>query len=148
MEMAFLGILRAQETPAAARILERWWDGAPLAFRVVRDASGGTSGFYVCLELRDKSLPPMQDDPLVQAWRRHLRTDRYPPRKRRCICRWLSAANGELPSPVQAACWLDVKRSYLELRPHLRRCYLSVCDLATYGPTAKAWDSRLWKALR
>ena len=36
--------------------------------------------------------------------------------------------------PVQAACWTDVKRSYLRLRPHVRRCYVSVGDLGTYGP--------------
>jgi len=24
-------------------------------------------------------------------------------------------------SPVQAACWLDLKRSYMEMRPNLRR---------------------------
>jgi DNA-binding response OmpR family regulator len=50
------------------------------------------------------------------------------------IRRWLSDTVGESPSPVQAACWTDVKRSYLRLRPHVRRCYVSVGDLATYGP--------------
>jgi len=48
--------------------------------------------------------------------------------------RWLSSDEGEALSGVQAACWLDVKRFYLELRPELRRIYLAFCDLATFAP--------------
>src|SRR5882672_4133549 len=47
-----------------------------------------------------------------------------------------SASNGEAPSPEQGATWLDMKRSYMEMRPHLRRIYMSVVDIATYGPIA------------
>lgn len=35
---------------------------------------------------------------------------------------------------MQAACWLDVKRTYMSLRPHLRRVYAVGRDLATYAP--------------
>jgi hypothetical protein len=48
----------------------------------------------------------------------------------------LSREEGELPSAVQAACWLDIKRTYMELRPNLRRVYLTVHDLPTYAPVA------------
>ena len=48
--------------------------------------------------------------------------------------RWLSADAGERLSGVQAACWLDVKRVYLELRPELRRIYTAVCDIETFAP--------------
>jgi DNA-binding response OmpR family regulator len=48
--------------------------------------------------------------------------------------RWLSEADGERLSGVQAACWLDVKRAYMELRPQLRRIYTTVCDVATFAP--------------
>jgi class 3 adenylate cyclase len=37
--------------------------------------------------------------------------------------RWLDRAAGDLPSAAQAACWLDVKRTYMELRYELRRLY-------------------------
>jgi DNA-binding response OmpR family regulator len=51
------------------------------------------------------------------------------------FCRALLARDyGDAPSPVQAACWLDLKRIYMELRPHLRRIYSIVRDVATYGP--------------
>ena len=48
--------------------------------------------------------------------------------------RWLSEGEGELPSGVQAAGWLDIKRVYMELRPELRRLYTTVRDIATYAP--------------
>ncbi len=136
---AILQIIGAHETPAAASILAAWWKQAPSAFRSVRNAAtGDMSGFYIFVELRDKSLPGMQEDPLTRACRHHLMSHPIPKEQTAVFLRrWLSAANGELPSPVQAVCWLDAKRSYMELRPRLRRCYLSLCDLATYGPTAK-----------
>jgi len=48
--------------------------------------------------------------------------------------RWLARTTGELPSPAQAACWLDIKRTYMELRPHLRRLYTTVTFLDIYAP--------------
>ncbi len=40
-----------------------------------------------------------------------------------------------MPSPLQAALWLDVKRLYVELRPRLRRVYApGVADMDIYGP--------------
>jgi len=48
-------------------------------------------------------------------------------------CRRMKARR---PSAVQAACWLDVKRKYLEQRPELRRVYLTLRDIAPYGPAA------------
>ena len=47
---------------------------------------------------------------------------------------WMARDFGEAPSPVQAACWLDVKRWFMELRPNLRRIYTIVRDIATLGP--------------
>ena len=72
---------------------------------------------------------------MASNWRRHLQ-ERPIGRQETAlfIRRWLSGSSGEAPSAVQAACWTDVKRSYLRLRPQVRRCYVSVGDLATYGP--------------
>jgi hypothetical protein len=134
---AIAEIAGRHETPAAERLVARWWQKAPQAFRVVRHADGTTAGFYLLLELRDRNLSPIEEDPLIRAWRRHLREHPMAPGQTVVFLRrWLSAQEGELPSVVQAACWLDVKRSYMELRPKLRRCYIALCDLATYEPTA------------
>ncbi|MDQ6713984.1 MAG: winged helix-turn-helix domain-containing protein, partial [Candidatus Dormibacteraeota bacterium] len=51
---------------------------------------------------------------------------------------------GEMPGPVQAACWLDLKRAYMELRPNLRRVYTVLCDLATYGEVSTRLGFKLF----
>ncbi|MBM6400769.1 helix-turn-helix transcriptional regulator [Phycicoccus sp. MQZ13P-5] len=48
--------------------------------------------------------------------------------------RWLGRDSGELRSPPVSACWLDVKRVYMQLRPRLRRIYSVVVDLGRLGP--------------
>lgn len=47
---------------------------------------------------------------------------------------WLDLEHGERPSSSQAASWLDVKRTYMQLRPNLRRIYTVVEQPATYLP--------------
>jgi DNA-binding winged helix-turn-helix (wHTH) protein len=37
---------------------------------------------------------------------------------------------------VQAACWLDIKRHYMERRPQLRRVYMALADLEPYAAAA------------
>ena len=46
----------------------------------------------------------------------------------------MSRGIGEGLGPVQAACWLDLKRYYMELRPTLRRVYSPVIDIACFAP--------------
>ena len=35
-----------------------------------------------------------------------------------------------MPSPQQAACWLDIKRTYMAMRPQLRRIYMALREPA------------------
>jgi DNA-binding response OmpR family regulator len=130
-----LSIADAHETRAAAAAIRLWWQKSPECFQVLRNSRGEVAGFYILAEwpaIRSK-LP--ETDPVAHSWRRHL-NDRPMDKNESAlfIRRWLSDTAGESPSPVQAACWTDVKRCYLRLRPHVRRCYVSVSDLATYGP--------------
>lgn len=77
----------------------------------------------------------LRADPFTQAWCRHLGDNPVPKNQRVLFHRcWLTAEYGEGLSPVQAACWLDIKRTYMELRPTLRRLYGTTCDLPTFGP--------------
>src|ERR1041384_7528501 len=48
----------------------------------------------------------------------------------RCGGCLLSAEFGEMPSTVQAASWLEIKRTYMALRPRLRRIYAALRDEA------------------
>ena len=134
---AIRGIAAEQEGPEAVAVLERWWKTHPLAFRVVRDREGAVVGFYCMCEASELTDAVRQADPVAAAWSQHL--DEQPLAggdTALFLRRWLARESGEAPSPEQAACWLDVKRTYMELRPALRRVYLTVVDLPTYAPVA------------
>jgi hypothetical protein len=136
-EAAITQIISDYEGPAMNRSLIQWWKRAPETFVVTRDRKGVVAGFYCALD------PAVHarlngDDPIVRAWLGHL--DQQPlPRQQRALFlrRWLSAKDGEAPSAVQAACWIDLKRKYLELRPNGRRVYLTVRDLSPYAAVAQ-----------
>ena len=74
-------------------------------------------------------------DPVLEAWARDLHEHPLPKGQLALgLRRWLDAERGELPCASQAACFLDVKRTYMALRPALRRMYAVVQDLPTYWP--------------
>jgi Transcriptional regulatory protein, C terminal len=134
---AIEAIVARHEGGEAARRLLVWWRRAPQAFRVVRDQQEALTGFYALFEASnlDSDVAITEADPIVGLWQAHLRDSPVPADARVLFClRWLSAANGEAPSPDQGAIWLDMKRFYMEMRPHLRRIYMPVIDIATYGP--------------
>jgi hypothetical protein len=74
-------------------------------------------------------------DPVTAQWWRHLREHPVPGGDRVLFLRrWLGVDGGEGPSPIQAACWLDVKRTYMALRPDLRRVYTAVRNIEVFQP--------------
>jgi class 3 adenylate cyclase len=127
--------IAAETAPEELPFLRAWWDGLPGAFHVVRDAAGTVVGFYVLCEVGAADLGLAGVDPVARAWFEHLA--RRPVPEGGLVLffrRWLARFAGEGPSPAQGACWLDVKRSYMELRPHLRRLYTVVKDLDLFRP--------------
>jgi hypothetical protein len=141
---AIMAIAEKHESPEAARLIRHWWANSPRFFYVMRDGSHDVAGFS--LWFRSDQMDPalVDNDPLARNWWKHLKDS--PVAEDQTVCyvrRWLSLERGESPSPVQAASWLDVKRAYMELRPYVRRCYISVCDLDTYGPIAQELGFRL-----
>lgn len=128
-------IAARHEPPTAAAVLGAWWEHAPESFRVVRDNVEGVVGFLILAEPATLPYGLVDGDPVARSWREHLR-ERPVPRGQRVLFnrRFLARDTGDAPSPVQAACWLDVKRVYMELRPELRRLYAPVRDLETWGP--------------
>ena len=131
-------IIRRHESPPAAELLAMWWRQLPQSFRVVRDQDRTVAGFYCMFDSAAQRSTDLRDDPIVQEWRNHLRNKPVLKKERVLFLRrWLSREEGETPSPAQAACWLDIKRSYLELRPHLRRVYLTLHDLSPYAHVAQ-----------
>jgi Transcriptional regulatory protein, C terminal/AAA ATPase domain len=132
---AIVAIAERHEPKAAAALLDRWWAEAPETFSVVRDRDAVVTGFLSLLDTDLIQRSPVDGDPIVAAWAQHLRE--HPVPRGQVVLglrRWLDAERGELPCATQAACWLDVKRTYMSLRPALRRIYVVVNDVATYWP--------------
>jgi len=126
------------ESPEAVAVFDQWWEAMPHAFRVVRNRDGRLVAFY-CMSVADEIADEVRRaDPVVDTWLDHLIDHPMPQGgKALFIRRWLAHGPGESPSPEQAACWLDLKRTYMELRPALRRAYLTVVDLPIYAPAAQ-----------
>jgi hypothetical protein len=130
-------IAARHEGEEAAAVLDGWWKETRNAFRVVRNRDGKVVAFYCMCLASDLPAAVRDADPVARAWCDHLQAD--PVGEEDCVLflrRWLAASIGEAPAAEQAACWLDIKRTYMELRPALKRVYLTVVDLATYAPVA------------
>jgi hypothetical protein len=135
---AILDICRRHEGPKSVECMLDWWKAAADKFFVARDRSGKTVGFYCLCESASVPSQLPSRDPVLSNWMEHLREDPVPPNETALFLRrWLSEADGEMPSGVQAACWLDIKRTYLALRPRLRRVYLVLQDVEPYAVAAQ-----------
>jgi len=132
-----LSLTRLHENEAVSALIESYWKQVPHCFQVARDSANQVAGFYLMFDPAsiDSSLLP--SDPIVEQWRDHILSEPVPDNQRILFLRrWLTREHGEKPCAVQASCWLDIKRVYMEMRPHLRRVYLCLGDLATYAPVA------------
>jgi DNA-binding CsgD family transcriptional regulator len=131
---AIIGIAARHESPTVAATLTRWWDRHPETFSVARGPDGAVAAFVQIAELDHLDPQLLATDPVADVWRVHLRA--HPPAADDRVLvmrRWLGAESGELRSPAVSACWLDVKRVYMQLRPRLRRIYSVVVDLPRLG---------------
>jgi hypothetical protein len=130
-----LRIAKDLEPAASASLLNDWWTETPRSFSVVLDRQQSVVGFYVMFDPETVRRRALLADPLTGAWLRHLREHPVARGERVLFLRrWLGTQGGEGPSPVQAACWLDIKRTYMALKPDLRRVYTTVRDLTEFGP--------------
>ncbi len=130
VEIAF-----GEETQEAARLIEQWLNQHPDSFSVAKGPDNKVAGFYFCFEPHKVDRKLLSTDPLTAAWSKNLEQNPINPEERVLFLRrWLARKTGEDFSPVQGACWVDIKRTYMEMRPHLRRLYTTVNDLAAYAP--------------
>jgi class 3 adenylate cyclase len=136
---AIARITEANEPREAADIVRRWWRAAPDRFHVARDATGAVAAMYLLIEpIRSAPLPPV-DDPVIDGWLAHLEEHPVGPEERVLFLRrWLDLETGDLPSPGQGACWVDIKRTYMEMRPRLRRLYATSRTPEVYAPSLGA----------
>jgi hypothetical protein len=124
---------------SGAVALEQWWNALPQAFFVARSPDRPVEGFYCLLDAAVAMTQGaiLQRDPVAARFAADLKEHPVPGQQTALFLRrWLDRQEGDRASPVQAACWLDIKRHYMERRPHLRRVYLAVEDLAPYAAVA------------
>jgi Transcriptional regulatory protein, C terminal/AAA ATPase domain len=135
---AILRIAKRHEGDEVVRLIREWWDEAPETFSVARNRDGEVTAFFLLLDNATMLPPAVPQDPVVRQWIEHLRADGIPRGERVLgLRRWLDVDHGEGPCASQAACWLDVKRTYMALRPDLRRIYVTVQDVPTYWPAVE-----------
>jgi hypothetical protein len=133
---AILDLVERHDGVAGRALMGHWWKALPSAFQVVREPHRKIVGFYFMFDPARAARAQIASDPITSAWwdglPRHLRESR----RVLFLRRWLAEGSGDAPSAVQAACWLDIKRAYVEHRPFLQRVYLTVSDLAPYASAA------------
>ncbi|GEA52592.1 hypothetical protein VIN01S_33960 [Vibrio inusitatus NBRC 102082] len=133
-----MDIVTKHEPMQALSLYEHWWRKHINAFHCVKNTQGQIVGFYCLLKTTEILAHQLNDDPITKAWVTHLNqtVTQDCSAEHIFIRRWLSLDKGESLSGVQAACWLDIKRIYLEMRPQLKRVYLTLQDLQPYAPAA------------
>jgi hypothetical protein len=109
-----------------ADLVRAWWESAPETFRVTRDAPGAVAGFACLASPTDVSPRLVDRDPLAGRWRSHHRRDPPPRSQRTLFLRWIVGHCGG----ARSALILDATRTYMELRPELRRVYARAADLS------------------
>lgn len=133
---AIVAMTERHDGLAAARATGIWWDRAA-DFYVARDRAGAVAGFYVMFSSETIAQANAADDAVLARWIEHVETNPVAKDERIFFLRrWLSRDEGEGPSPVQAACWRDIKRAYMAHRRNLRRVYLAVRDVSPYAAAA------------
>ncbi len=130
-EDAIRAILCRRDTEESAEPTLRWFELHPETFFVVRDQDGLVAGIHCVFDPAKVDQRLLLDDPMTRAWHDHVCENPISSGETvlflRCL---LSQDYGEMPSPVQAASWLEIKRTYMELRPKLRRIYVGLRDEA------------------
>jgi DNA-binding CsgD family transcriptional regulator len=131
----------------AAAVLRRWWSVHPEAFSVLRGPDGEVAAVSVVhpLDLTDPDLD--RSDPVLAAIRTHAERPRRAgpggratgsPGRALVVRRALAATTGERLSPDLAPMIIDLKRTYLAMRPALDRIYSVLADWTGAGAPNRA----------
>jgi hypothetical protein len=134
---AIIALARRYDGADAAHALECWLARIPQAFTVVRDHQAKLVGYYVLADATEISDNLVRDVAVAHDWWTLVRNEPMQAGESALFLRrWHSEGDGEAPCAAQAACWLDIKRTYLAKRPALRRVYLTLRDLGPYEAAA------------
>jgi hypothetical protein len=134
---AVVSILERHDTEESRLATLQWLSVHPETFFVVRDQRGEVIGFHAIFEPQKVSPALLAADRMTSGWLGHLQSEPVANNETVLFLRsLLSAEFGEMPSTVQAASWLEIKRTYMALRPRLRRIYAALRDdaAAAFAP--------------
>ena len=121
----------AKQAAREVEALSAWWRHHRDGFHVVRNHEGNVCGFYAMIRGSELHHSVADVDPVAAAWCR-VAAGRNPPSALFCR-RILDRDAGEGPSGSQAACWVDLKRTYVEMRTTLRWVYVALLDPAPFA---------------
>jgi len=129
-------IIARHEGPGAAAVFAPLWRQHRDACHVARDATGQVAGLIQVLHPAELPRAVFDRDPVLARWAQHL-----PAAEDRARALWvrrlIDRDVDEQPSAAQAAGWLDIKRSYLQLRPALRWVYACLRARAVHEPAMR-----------
>jgi hypothetical protein len=132
-EEAVLRLIAANAAPER-EALAAWWRHHAADFRVVRERDGSICGLSIMVRASNLHEAVDTADPVAAIWRRDAAARGA---SKALFCRrWLDRDVGESPSASQAASWVDLKRTYMELRGTLRWVYSVLAIPAPYVEVA------------
>jgi hypothetical protein len=112
--------------PETLRIVQHWWALTPGFFNIARGRQMEVNGFYCLLPVQPAVTRLQFDDPITRLYWQHLQANPIPERQLALLSvKILAVETGDVPSAVQAALWLDIKRCYLEYA-QARRVYTNI----------------------
>jgi DNA-binding CsgD family transcriptional regulator len=104
--------------------LQRWWHHHPDGLSVSRGPGGGVEAFNMVVEAAAVAPELRRDDPIASAMAGDLQSRPLRRGGRALLVRrMLTSERGDLPCPELAVMIVDLKRTYLEMRPDLMRVY-------------------------
>jgi DNA-binding CsgD family transcriptional regulator len=119
--------------------LERWWRHHPAGLSVARARDGGVEAFNMVVEAAAIAPELRRDDPAASA----MLADMHERPLRRggralLVRRMLTSERGGQPCPELALMIVDLKRTYLEMRPDLMRVYDTAAAAGPLAPMLRA----------
>jgi DNA-binding CsgD family transcriptional regulator len=104
--------------------LQRWWRHHPEGLSVSRGAGGEVRAFSMVVDAASVAPELQRDDPAASAMAADLQARPLPRGGQALLSRrMLTSEHGAQLCPELAMMIIDLKRTYLEMRPHLLRVY-------------------------
>jgi len=128
---AIMAIVQYYEPQAAQALYRHWWQWLPETFHKVKNSEDKIVGFYCLINPEQLDMSVLGMDPIIDYWWQDLQNRTVGAKRPYAL------EDGEALSGVQAACWLDIKRVYMAMRPNLHYVYMTVEDVMPFASVAK-----------